>query len=400
MLEQALSGVKVLDLTWYIAGPYCTKLLADHGADVLKIERPGEGDPARRIGPFLDDEPHSEKSGLFLYLNTSKRSITLNLKTRAGVKLFKELAREADVMVENYSPGTMARLGLGYEALEKLNPKLVMTSLSNFGQTGPYRDYKSAHLVHNAMGGWMYSIGEPHREPLQVGGWFAHYVAGVCAAVATAGALYHQRETGEGQYIDLSMMECMIPIHIANMVMTPYLGWSRKRVGNIIVTGFGYLASCQDGYLGVNAWTPQQWEELCRFIGMPEIIDEPKYRAPTGRRDYAREITARIDPWFRDKKKEETFYAAQERRVPFGLAPTTEELLNLVQLKAREWFVDVEHPVTGTVPYPGAPFKMSETPRRLRRSAPLLGEHNWEVYGKQLGHSREDLVRLKERGAI
>jgi len=195
-------------------------------------------------------------------------------------------------------------------------------------------------------------------------------------------------------------METMIPIHIANMTMYPYLGWSRKRVGNIIVTGYGYIASCQDGYLGVNAWTPQQWEELCRFIGMPELLEEPRYNTPQGRRQYAREITERIDPWFRDKKKEETFYAAQERRIPFGLAPTTEELLNLAQLKAREWFVEVEHPATGKVAYPGAPFKMSQTPWGIGRRAPLLGEHNWEVYGERLGYSREDLVRLKERGAI
>jgi len=193
MADQALSGVKVLDLTWYIAGPYCTKLLASSGAEVLKIEKPAEGDPARRIGPFLGDDPHPEKSGLFLYLNTGKRSITLDLKTGAGKGIFKELAREADLVVESFSPGTMARLGLEYETLEKLNPRLVMTSISNFGQNGRYRDYRSAHLVHNAAGGWMYSIGEPHREPLQVGGWVAYYVAGVSAAVATAAALYHQR---------------------------------------------------------------------------------------------------------------------------------------------------------------------------------------------------------------
>ena len=400
MADRALSGVKVLDLTWYIAGPYCTKLLADHGADVLKVERPDGGDPARRIGPFLGDDPDPEKSGLFLYLNTSKRGITLNLKTEAGKKLFKELASEADAVVESFSPGVMDRLGLGYETLEKLNPKLVMASISSYGQTGPYRDYKAGHLIQNAMGGWMYSIGEPAREPVQVGGWVAHYVAGVSAAAATAGAIYHQGETGEGQYVDISMMETMMPIHIANMMMYPYLGWSRKRVGNIMVTGYGYIAQCKDGYLGVNAWTPQHWEELCRFIGMPELLEEPKYQTGYGRRQYAREITERIDPWFHDKKKEETFHAAQERRIPFVLVPTTEELVNLPQLKAREWFVEAEHPVTGKVAYPGSPFKMMDTPWGISRRAPLLGEHNWEVYGERLGYSREDLVRLKERGAI
>jgi crotonobetainyl-CoA:carnitine CoA-transferase CaiB-like acyl-CoA transferase len=400
MADQPLSGAKVLDLTWYIAGPYCTKLLADQGADVLKIERPGEGDPARKIGPFLGDDPHPEKSGLFLYLNTSKRSITLNLKTEAGKKVFKELAREADAVVESFRPGAMAELGLDYETLEKLNPKLVMVSISNFGQSGPYRDFKAAHIIEDAMAGWMYLLGEPDREPLQVGGWFTHYAAGLCAAVATTAALYYQRDTGQGQYVDLSMMEAMIPLQTFNTVMHSYLGWSRVRVGNVFVFGFGYIPPVQDGYLGVNAYTNPQWEELCRFVGMPELLEEPKYKTIFGRREYAREITERIDPWFRDKKKEETFHAAQERRIPFGLIPTTEDLVNLPQLQAREWFVEVEHPVTGKVTYPGAPFKTSETPWRVRHGAPLLGEHNWEVYGKQLGYSREDMVRLKERGVI
>ena len=400
MSEQALSDVKVLDLTWYIAGPYCTKLLADYGADVLKVEKPGSGDPARKIGPFLGDDPHAEKSGLFLYLNTSKRSVTLNLKTEAGKKLFKELAREADAVVENFSPGVMARLGLDYETLEKINPRLVMTSISNFGQTGPYRDYKASHLVENALGGWMHFIGEPQREPLQAGGWLTHYVAGLAGAIATGAAIYHQRETGQGQYVDISIMEAIILLQTYNTVQQSYLGWSRKRVGNIFVFGFGCPATCQDGYLGVNAYTHPQWEELCRFIGMPDMLEEPKYKTLMGRREHAPEITARIAPWFRDKKKEETFHAAQERRIPFGLIPTTEDLRNLVQLKAREWFVEVEHPMTGRVAYPGAPFKMSETPWEIRHGAPLLGEHNWEVYGERLGYSRDDLVRLNEQGAI
>jgi len=400
MSEQALSRAKVIDLTWHIAGPYCTKLLADYGADVVKVEKPGSGDPARRIGPFQGDEPHPERSGLFLYLNTSKRSITLNLKTATGVKLFKELAREADAVVESFSPGTMARLGLDYQTLEKVNPSLVMASISNFGQAGPYRDYKASHLVEDAMVGWMYLVGEPQREPLQVPGWLTHYVAGLGAAVATAAALYHHMETGQGQYVDLSMMEAMIPVQTYNTVLHSFLGAIRKRQGNAFGLGSTHVASCRDGYLGVNAFTKQQMEELFRFVEMPELLEEPKYKTLMGVREHGREITERITPWFRDKRKEETFHAAQERRIPFSLIPTTEELLNFPQLKAREWFVEVEHPVTGKVAYPGAPFKMSDTPRGIRRGAPLLGEHNWEVYGEHLGYGQEDLVRLREMGVI
>ena len=400
MSEQALSGVKVIDLTWYIAGPYCTKLLADYGADVLKIERPDRGDPARSIGPFLGDDPDLQKSELFLYLNSNKRSITLNLKTAAGVNLFKQLAREADVVVESFSPGTMARLGLDYETLEKINPRLVMTSISNFGQTGPYRDFKATHLTECALGGWSYQTGDAKREPLQAAGWLTHYVAGIYGAVGTAFALYDGMETGTGQHLDLSAMEALLPILTFNPTMYHYLNISRRRRGNVFQTGWGFVARCRDGYVGANAWTLRQWEQLCQWMGRTDLLENPKYSSINSGRLHAEELTEEIVPWFLDKYKDELFHAAQELRIPFAPISTAEDLLNSPQLKAREWFVEIEHPLTGKVAYPGAPFKMSETPWRVRHGAPLLGEHNWEVYGKQLGYSREEFVRLKERGII
>src|SRR4030043_1673381 len=170
MLEQALSGVKIIDLTWYISGPYCAKLLADYGAEVIKVEKAGEGDPARRMGPFFKDDPHPEKSGLFLHLNTNKQGITLNLKTATGKKILKELVKDADILVENFRPHVMPGLGLDYETLKKVNPRLVMVSISSFGQTGPYREFKAAEIVEYAMGGEMYSTGIAGREPLKLGG--------------------------------------------------------------------------------------------------------------------------------------------------------------------------------------------------------------------------------------
>jgi len=167
MINQPLSGVKVLDLSWYISGPYCTKLLADYGADVLKVEMPGEGDPARKLGPFFKDDPHPEKSGLFLYLNTNKKGITLNLKSSWGNDVIKELVKDVDILVESFSPDVMERLGLSYEDLEKINPRLLFTSISNFGQFGPYRDYKASELIIYGMGGAMNESGLPDREPLK-----------------------------------------------------------------------------------------------------------------------------------------------------------------------------------------------------------------------------------------
>jgi crotonobetainyl-CoA:carnitine CoA-transferase CaiB-like acyl-CoA transferase len=400
MPERVLSDVKVLDLSRYIAGPYCTKLLADYGADVIKVERPGSGDPARTMGPFQGDDPDPEKSGLFLYLNTNKRSITLNLKTETGKKLFMELAKDADILVESFRPGVMERLGLGYQALEKVNPKLVMASISNFGQTGLYRDYKASHLIEGAIGGWMYVTGDPEREPLQGAGWLIHYAAGLTAAIGLLTALYYQQETGQGQYVDLSMMEAAT--HITTVITSyyTYQGLLRNRTGNVMLQGLGFVARCRDGYLGVNAYTVPQWEILFRWVGMHDILADPRLQTREGRTEHAREITERLKLYFRDKGTEESFYGAQEQRLPFAPVPTTKELLASPQLKAREYFVEAEHATTGRVAYPGAPFKMAETPWAVRRPAPLLGQHNQEIFGQRLGYSREELTRLRERGVI
>ncbi|MBI4639776.1 MAG: CoA transferase, partial [Candidatus Tectomicrobia bacterium] len=207
MTDQLLSDVKVLDLTHYIAGPYCTKLLADYGADLIKIERPGKGDPARQIGPFLGDDPHPEKSALFLHLNTNKRSLTLNLKSRRGVMIFKELAHQVDIVVENFRPGVMDDFGLSYEELEKINPTLVMTSISNFGQTGPYRDFPASEIVLYGMGGSMLSSGLPDREPVKLARNVGQYQTGVMAAVATMTAFYGANYRGIGQHIDMAIFE-------------------------------------------------------------------------------------------------------------------------------------------------------------------------------------------------
>ena len=207
MPEQALSDVKVLDLTWHIAGPYCTKLLADYGAEVIKVEKPEEGDPTRRMAPFFKDDPHPEKSGLFLHLNTNKKGITLDLKSATGKKIIKELVSKVDILVESFSPRVMPSLGLDYQTLEQINPKLVMVSISNFGQSGPYRDFKASEIVEYAMGGEMYSTGIADREPLKLGGNVTQYQAGTVAAVATVGALYAAEFQGTGQHVDVSIME-------------------------------------------------------------------------------------------------------------------------------------------------------------------------------------------------
>ena len=398
-MEQALSGVKVVDLTHYIAGPYCTKLLADFGAEVVKVERPGVGDGARRLGPFPGDEPHPEKSGLFLYLNTSKLGITLDLKTRRGVSILKELVREADILVESFSPRVMPSLGLDYTTLEKVNPRLVMTSISSFGQAGPYRDYAATEIVADAMGGWMSIIGEPARQPLKPGGSQAQFVAGLMAAVATMTAFHAQQVTGVGQHVDVSVMDAVLYIQMNITQVWAYYRRLVKRAGNIVQPPPGSVLPCRDGYIGVIAVTNSQWHALADWMGMPELKTDPRFRTRLDRMENLDELNAVLISWTLQHDAAELFEEAQRRRIPFAIPATSEMLLASPHLRERGYFVEVEHPVAGRLTYPGAQFRLDDLPHRLG-PAPTLGQHNEEVLCRRLGYSREDLVTLSEEGVI
>ena len=402
MPDQPLSDVKVLDLTWYIAGPYCTKLLADYGADVIKVERPGTGDPARRMGPFLGDDPNPEKSGLFLHLNTNKRGITLNLKTNTGKKILKELVKDADILMENFSPRVMPSLGLAYEELEKINPRLVMTSISNFGQTGPYRDFKASDLILYGMGGSMYCNGVPERYPLKKGGTVTPYQGGNHAAAATMVAFIGSRLQGTGQQVDISLFETQagsIDRRMSNLVGYIYNKEVTPRLGPQGL-GFPYGAyPCKDGYFDV-AGGLSFWPRIPRMLGMPELLHDPRFSTGEGqaRAGSREEFDAIFLPWVMQRTKKECVEAGQAGGALCGPVSSMRDLLGDFHWKAREFWVDIEHPVAGKLTYPGAPIRM-ETPFRIRRPAPLLGQHNEEVYAA-LGYSKDDLVKLRERGVV
>jgi len=396
MGDRALAGVKVLDLTHLIAGPYCTKIFSGFGADVIKIEKPGRGDMARHLGPFLKDKPGPERSGLFLYLNSNKKSITLNLKSNTGLKIFKELVKDADVVVENFSPGVMDRIGLDYQTLKKINPGLIMTSISNFGQTGPYRDYKSSNMVAWGMSGGRYTDGEPDKRPVQGGGWLTHYTAGLFGVAGTVTALCQRNETGSGEHVDVSILESIMA-----MTLYPAVGYSYR--DDIYTSGGkGYLGifPCKDGYIGLNAYTELHRELVFTFLGMPEMAKDSRFESRMQLRDNLDEARSIVAPYVMDREKMELFRSGNEWRIPFGLVPTTKEMLESPQHKAREFFEEVDHPVMGKVTMPGAPFKMMETPWQLGNPAPLLGEHNEDVYCRVLGYTKQDLVRFRERGVI
>lgn len=400
MPDQALAGIRVLDLGHHIAGPYCGKLLADYGAEVIKVEKPDGGDPTRRAVPFPNDKPEKEASGLFIYLNNNKQGVTLDFKTDTGARMLKALIKNVDVLIENFSPRVMPSLGLAYDNLKAINPGLVMVSISNFGQSGPYRDYKATELVVQALGGWLLTRGEAKREPIRAGGRLrvTEFIGGMYAAAGTMTAFAHSVRTGIGQHVDISLMEvaaCMPSYPVAMNNFPDNVRLPRARVG--FIPG---IEACKDGYVGVNLLTGQQWVDLCGMMGMEDWADKSEYGSRFERLARREEVYQRMHPWFMARSKEDIFKEGQERRIPVAPVYSTEDMLRCPQHQARGYFVEVRHPVMGKIIQPGVPFKMAETPGEIKRLAPFLGEHNEKVYGELLGYSKEELLMLKQAGVI
>ena len=394
----ALEGVSVLDLTHRIAGPYCSKLLADFGADVVKVERPG-GDPGRLTGPFLNDDADPEKSLPFSYLNTNKRSVTLDLKHPEGIEIVRSLVRECDILVENFAPRVMTSLGLDYKSLRQENPRLVMVSISNFGQTGPYRDFKAADIVEYALGGLMYIFGAYDREPLKHAFNQAQFKAGTDAASAALMALYHQRMTGEGQHVDVSIQEA-VASGLRDVVNNfTYTGAVRRRQPNHS-GDLNRLRATADGHMlpspGLSA--SFEWKTVVDFLGLPEL-DDDRFATPSARLANAEELGRIFDEYFIKQNKYDMFYASHQHRFIYGVIQSPEEVLADPQFESRGYFVDIEHPVTGRLKYPGAPFNMEATPWRAA-PAPTLGQHNQEVLAGRLGFSGGRIARLQSDGVI
>jgi CoA:oxalate CoA-transferase len=400
MNQNALEGIKVLDLSQHISGSYCTKLLAAFGAEVIKIEKPGQGDMARNMGPFLNDKPNPETSALFLYMNTGKQGITLNLEKRAGVDLLKKMMKDADVLVENFQPSVIANLGLDYENLEEINPGLIMVSITDFGQTGPYRDFKGGRLVGYALSGYMYINGDPDREPLAGGGEQPAYQGGLHAFTGTMAALIYRQTTGQGQHVDVATMECMASIHQFTLNRYVYSGKIQKRTGNRYMWSHPItIYPCKDGYVSISASTDDQTEMLLTLMEMKHLLKDPRFQTGFHRLIHAEEFDELVRPWFLQRMRKEIVESCQEWRVPATYVNDVADLLEDEQYKARDFWVELDHPETGTLPYAGPPFKMSKTPARYHR-APLLGEHNEKIYMSWLGLSRDDLERLREEGVI
>ena len=403
MTETALAGVKVLEYAQFVAGPYCTKLVADMGAEVIKIEPPNGGDEARRREPFLKDVPHPERSGLFFYLNTNKLGITLNLNTSTGREIFKELVKETDVLVEDNPPKVMKELGLDYESLKDINPRLIMVSITPFGQTGPYRDYKAYHLNTYHGSGLAKILADilpdEVKQPLKAAGYLGDYDSGLSAAVALMGAVYYRLFTGMGQHIDISKQESLITLERVEIGMYGNEGFSMMSTV-AMQNMLGGLRHCKDGHVMLVIPMEHQWRALIELMGNPDWAQDERYQDEFSRAQHAQVLNSYIDEWMSKYTKDEIFHRAQALSCPIGAVYTAEDLLASEQLKAREFFVEVEHPEMGKVKCPAAPYRFSKTPWRVARPTPLLGEHNEEVYCNRLGYPKEELARMRGAGII
>ena len=398
-----LGGMTVLDVTHLIAGPYCTKLLAELGAEVIKVEKPETGDRARRLGPFLKDAPYSERSSLFSYLNAGKKSITLDLKQPAARQIFRSLARQADIIVENLSPQTMVDLELDYRNLREINPRVVATFISNFGLSGPYMNWKASESVFYAMSGVAFSsFGVPEREPLRPFGSVAQHLAGAYGAIGTMIAFYNTQKTGVGQNVDVSILESLTSIEEHSLVMYAYTDEIKKRTGRL--HPFNHPAGiyrCQDGYVQFSIGTPQHWRLLVLIAGLPDSWsrDDSPFITGAYRRQHYQEIDVALEPWLMVHTKKELQQLAKDVLVPIAPVNTISELLRDVQFEDRHFFVELEHTSAGNITVPGMPFKIEQSAISIER-APMLGEHNEEVYCRRLGYSKEELLILRAQGVI
>jgi benzylsuccinate CoA-transferase BbsE subunit len=396
----ALAGLRVLDLSTHRAH-LCARLLADMGADVIKVEPPG-GDEGRRIGPFYNDLPHHDRSLWFWFYNLNKRSLTLDLAHPRGRELTLALARAADVVIESFAPGEIARLGLGWEQLHRANSALILLSIAPFGQTGPYRDFEADDTIITAMAGMLYVNGSPGRPPVRPLGLQAYHSSAHYGAIATMTALLARDASGEGQWIDLSMQEATASAveHVAGS----YFGQNQvePRRGTLHWSRFFRVGKCRDGY--IMHCTLGDWTSLIEWVngdGKAQDLVEPVWNDVMYRSIHAEHLFDVLDEWVANYNRDELLERAQLLRQPYAIVQRPEALLDDEQLDARGFFAEVEHPELGrSFLYPGAPYLFNGTPWRVYRRPPLLGEHTGEILRDELQIAPDEMTALRAEGII
>lgn len=390
-----LDGIKVMDLSRVLAGPYCGMILADLGAEVIKIERPGTGDDARAYGPFVNGE-----SAYFISVNRNKKSVTLNLKKPEGKQIFKDLIKDFDVVVENFRPGTMERLGLGYDELRKINPRLIYATCTGYGYTGPMKNRPAYDAVIQAMGGLMSITGFPDGKPTRVGASIADIVTGMFCAIGVLAALRKREVTGDGEFIDVAMLDSVVAILENAIARCEFTGEIPKPLGNRHPAIFPFESfEAKDGDILIAAGNNELWGRLCHVLGRPELIEDERFKTNPLRGQYVEIMKQIIDDTLRTKTVQEWVKILDEAGIPCSPINTIDKVVCHPQVIAREMIVEVYHPNTGEVKIPGCPIKISYESVPIG-PAPVLGEHTKEIMEKWLRVSPGEIAKLKQKEVI
>ena len=391
-----LDGIKVLDLTRVLAGPYATMLLGDLGAEVIKIEQPGTGDESRNFGPF--------KNGFSLYfmsVNRGKRSVTLNLKTERGQAIFKQLLTHTDIVVENFRPGTMKKLGLDYDTLKTEHPSLIYAACSGFGQTGPYAQQGAYDMIIQGMGGIISITGEPEGPPVRVGTSISDITAALFTTIGILSALHHRNQTRKGQFVDVAMLDSLVAV-LENAVVRYFAtGEAPKPLGarHPAITPFEAFASA-DGHVIIALGNDTLWAKFCEHVNRQDLISDERFRTNANRTENHAELFPILSSIMSERATDDWIDALGEIGVPCGPINAMDKVVSHPQVQAREMITRVAHQITGTIEVPGVPIKLSETPGNVDAPAPSLGEHTTEVLTDVLKMSPDEVAKLKQNGVI
>lgn len=397
-MPQALEGIKVLDLSRVLAMPYCSMMLGDLGAEIIRVERPGIGDETRHWGPpWL-----GELSAYYLCTNRNKKSITVDLKKKEGQEIIRELAKRSDIFLENFLPGTLEEMNLGYKDIRALNPRIIYASVTGYGQNGPYRDQPGFDFIIQAQGGIMSITGEADGPPMKVGVAIVDITAGLFACAAILAALHYREKAGLGQYIDIALLDAQVAWlanQASNYLISGKIPWRAGNAHPNIVPYETFMA--KDGtYIALGVGNDNQWRKFCQAAQLTHLQDDPRYATNPKRVENRRELVAYLQKVFLEKDADEWLKLLREAEIPCGPINTIDRVLADPQVIARQMIVEMEHPAVGKYKVVGSPMKLSETPVQYRIPPPLLGEHTEEVLSKELGYSQEQINKLRQMKVI
>jgi formyl-CoA transferase len=397
-MPQALADLKILDLSRVLAMPYCSMMLGDLGAEIIRVERPGIGDETRHWGPPWV----GELSAYYLCTNRNKKCITVDLKKKEGQEIIRHLARRSDILLENFLPGDLAKMNLGYEDIRAINPKIIYASVTGYGQNGPYRDLPGFDFILQAQGGLMSIIGEEDGPPMKVGVAIVDITAGLFACSAILAALHYREKTGEGQHIDMALLDAQVA-WLANQASN-YLvsGKIPRRMGNAHPNIVPYETfKAKDGiYIALGVGNDNQWKKFCRIAGIEHLMDDPRYATNPKRVENRKALVPLLQEVFLQRGSAEWLKLLGDAEIPIGPINTIDRVFADPQVLFREMLVEMEHPRVGKLKVVGSPMKLSKTPVQYRIPPPPLGEHTESIPREVLGYDIETIARLKEAKVI